>query len=88
MTREQIDALAVRLNTSKPTNEHDDKKRRAMSKPLSQEQLADMLKRLANAVRNKEKTPENQRTREPENRSRKGDEGGEHLCLEGWTEDS
>ena len=65
MTRKQIDALVVRLNTSKPTNEHDDKKRRAMSKPLSQEQLADMLERPANAVKNKEKTPENQRTREP-----------------------
>ena len=63
MTREQIDALVVRLNTSKPTDEHDDdKKKKTMSKPLSQEQLANMLERLANAVKNKDKTPESQRT--------------------------
>ena len=62
MTREQIDALVARLNTSKPKCGNDDKKREAMSKPLSQEQLADMLERLANAVKNKEKTPESQRT--------------------------
>lgn len=48
MTREQIDALVARLNTSKPTDEHNNEKRKAMSKPLSQEQLADMLERLAN----------------------------------------
>ena len=62
MTRERIDALVVRLNTSKPTGEHDDKKKKTMSKPLSQEQLADMLERLANAVKNKDNTPESQRT--------------------------
>lgn len=62
MTREQIDALVARLNTWKPTDEHDDEKRKAMSKPLSQEQLADMLERLANTVKNKAKTPESQRT--------------------------
>lgn len=62
MTREQIDALVARLNTPKPSDEQDDKKRKAMSKPFSQEQLADMLERLANAVKNKEKTPESQRT--------------------------
>lgn len=64
MTREQIDTLVARLNTSKPTDEHDDadKQRKAMSKPFSQEQLADMLERLANAAKNKEKTPESQRT--------------------------
>jgi len=61
MTREQIDALVARLNKSKPSDEND-KKKKAMSKPLSQEQLADMLERLANAVKNKEKTPESQRT--------------------------
>ena len=42
MTREQIDALVARLNISKPSDEND-KKKKAMSKPLSQEQLADML---------------------------------------------
>ena len=62
MTREQIDALVARLNTSKPTDEHNNEKIKAMSKPLSQEQLADMLERLANAVKNKAKTPESQRT--------------------------
>lgn len=61
MTIEQIDALIARLNTSKPTDETTDKKK-AMSKPLSQGQMADMLERLANAVKNKEKTPESQRT--------------------------
>ena len=62
MAREQIDALVGRLNTSKPTEEHDDKKRKAMRKTLSSEQLADMLERLANVAKNKEKTPESQRT--------------------------
>lgn len=61
MTKEQIDAVVARLNTSKPSDEND-KKKKAVSKPLSQEQLADMLERLANAVKNKEKTPESQRT--------------------------
>ena len=64
MTREQIDALAARLNTSKPSDENADKKKNAISKPLSQEQLADMLERLANAVENKEKTPESPRNGE------------------------
>lgn len=62
MATEQIDALVARLNISKSKDRHDDKKREAMSKPLTQEQLADMLERLANAVKNKEKTPESQRT--------------------------
>ena len=62
MTTEQIDALVARLNISKSKDEHEDKKREAMSKPLTQKQLADMLERLANAVKNKEKTPESQRT--------------------------
>lgn len=61
MTSEQIDALVARLNTSKPTDENSDNKK-AASKPLSQKQLADMLERLANAVKNKDKTPESQRT--------------------------
>ena len=62
MTREQIDALVARLNTSKLTDGHDEEKRKATSKPLSQEELADMLERLANAAKNKKKTPESQRT--------------------------
>lgn len=61
MTSKQADALVARLNTSKPTDENSDNKK-AASKPLSQEQLADMLERLANTAKNKDKTPESQRT--------------------------
>lgn len=63
LPREQVDALVTRLNTSKAADENaDNAAKKAMSKRLSQEQVNDLLDRLANAGKNMDKTPERQRT--------------------------
>lgn len=63
MPREQVDAIVTRLHTPRPCDENAVMNAgKAIGKPLSKEQIDDMLERLANAKKNKEKTPERQRT--------------------------
>lgn len=63
LPREQVEALVTRLNTSKASHENTDNAgQKATGKSLSQGQINDMLGRLADAGKNREKTPERQRT--------------------------
>ena len=63
LPQEQVNALVVRLNTLKSSDENaENAANKANTKSLSQDQINDMLDRLANARTNMEKTPERQRT--------------------------
>lgn len=61
LPREQVDAMVARLNTTK-TLDDDGNATKPIAKQLSREEIDEMLDRLADAERNKEKTPERQRT--------------------------
>ena len=61
LPREQIDAMVARLNTTK-TLDGNGNATKPSAKQLSKEEIDEMLDRLADAGRNKDKTPERQRT--------------------------
>jgi len=61
LPKEQVDAMVARLNTIKTMDDNTNATNPSVKK-LSKEQIDEMLERLANADKNKEKTPERQRT--------------------------
>ena len=61
LPKEQVDAMVARLNTIK-TSDDNGNATKSSDKQLSQEEIDEMLKRLADTTKNKQKTPERQRT--------------------------
>lgn len=61
LPKEQVDAMVARLNTTKALDDHGNATKHN-EKKLSPEEIDEMLERLADASKNKEKTPERQRT--------------------------
>lgn len=61
LPKEQVDAMIARLNTTKTLDDNRNATK-PIGKQLSQEQIDEMLERLADASKNKDKTPERQRT--------------------------
>ena len=61
LPKEQVDAMVARLNTTKALDDHGNVTKHN-EKKLSREEIDEMLERLADASKNKEKTPERQRT--------------------------
>ena len=57
--RDELDAVVARLSAPKPADTK--KANEANGKSLSKEQIIEMLERLANTEKNREKTPERQR---------------------------
>ena len=57
--RDELDAVVARLSAPKPADT--EKANEASEKLLNKEQIDEMLERLANTEKNREKTPERQR---------------------------
>ena len=62
LPKEQLEAMVARLNVTKETLDCAGNAMNSREKHLSQKKVHEMLERLADTEKNKEKTPESQRT--------------------------
>lgn len=62
LPKEQLEAMVTRLNVAKKTLDSEGNAMNSREKHLTQKKVNEMLERLADTEKNKDKTPESQRT--------------------------